>query len=855
MQGRVTGAAWKCTFRWQTRGLASNTVALSKHWCVNDPLFSPSALISQSDEARRQQGKYKVLKINPSLKRDFSVGKPLSLSDGNKPPVSVHGDDKRKQLSTRKYEERARNLLRGVKTHRVPPELVTQKVEELLLLALSEYADNVPSDGPLALELLNTAVRYSKEESTSKRILPRLFSLSCQLMLKSGHRSAVNEVHRQLWRLLDGHKKFLVADDPLYNTHHVNDVCSYFIRHIVVDANKRKRKIDFRRAKQLHRLIDRLSELQRDSSVPLTSNAYIDDSSILLLCNQLKPREAHQVLRKRVEKASAASPIERESEVPLVSSFTTIINGYAKTSQPDEAQNIVKWMMSFHESDGSSLSTTKADGITVVPPPNLNCFNGLLHAYAMAGSKNAGFKVEQTLEWMEKLYDTMNLDTRPNETTYNICINAWARSNHPDAPIRAENLLRRVIALGESGDQVEPSEEAFTAVMNTWVNSSSSSGSVKKMREATDKVTGILDLMERISETSSRLSLSVVPYTVLIKSWGKTAQKLDGIEKQKCGDEILNVLGRMRSKEVTPTTEMYNSILTALIEISPIGAVFYFLELEEQYCKGTVKLDTRTFNCGLNAIAVLNRPDAVTRVTDILKRMFEYHETDPSILPSNLTFNIILKVLSRSTSHVPGAAAKADDLLSEMNEMESAAPDFISYVTCIIAWGRSHEKEKIQRVINLLHRYISSLRNHDEHTSSIAVFNAVLSVCHHNASQEHIDEVLNATKVTVTELRKLKGLVPDQKTYEAFFRVIKVASPSIDSDAQSPFTALIEDEFSQCANDGYVTEDIIQAVCSAVPRSVFERLVGQGVDPMIFSIPKAWCRNASIQASRRSRTK
>ena len=235
------------------------------------------------------------------------------------------------------------------------------------------------------MELLNIAIHYTKQQDVVERLIPRLFSLSCQLMLKSGNPAAVTEVHRQLWRLLDGHGEFLDPNDTLYNTNHVNDACSYFIRHVVSDANKRKRKLEFRKSRKLHRLIGRLTELQGDPSVPLTSNPYIDDSLILLLCNQLKPKEAHEVLRRRVEKSSSLSPTVRESEIPLVSSFTAVVNGYAKTSQPEKALSVIKWMMSFQDIEpSSSLAIAKGPPLTAVPPPNLNCFNGLLHAYANA---------------------------------------------------------------------------------------------------------------------------------------------------------------------------------------------------------------------------------------------------------------------------------------------------------------------------------------------------------------------------------------------------------------------------------------------------------------------------------------
>lgn len=763
--------------------------------------------------------------------RDFSVDVELSTSNTD------YSNNNSVQVQVRSYQQKAKKMLHQVKANRINLKLVTQKVEELLLLFLSEYDNNIPSDGPLALELLNTALSNCFSQK-NERLLPRLFSLTCQVMIRSDYTGAtINEVHRQLWRLLNGHEQYFATNDIRYNTHHVNDVCSYFIRHIVVNANKEKRKLDTMKSIQLQQLIDRLAELYCDPSVPLVANPYIDDSVIMLLCNQHKPREAYELLQKRV-KISQSSNLCFD---PLVSSFTSTINGYAKTSQPENALQIVEWMLLAQKEESSKRPLANA---VKIPPPNVSCFNALLHAYARAGGDDAGFKAEQTLEWMEQICGSEHLDTMPNNISYNTCINAWARSNHPDAHIRAEILLRRIVSLGEAGNQVGPSEEAFTAVMNAWVNRIEKKKIVNE--EVTDHVTRILDLMERISDDSNRLALSVVPYSVLIKAWEKTAQQRRGLEKQKCVDKVLQVVERMLAKGVAPRTEMYNSILTALGEIAPINAVFYFLELEQQYCDGTIQLDTQTFNCGLNAIAALNRPDAVQKATDILKRMFGYHRTDHSILPSTLTFNIILKVLSRSTSHTPDAAVKADDLLTEMDNMPSVTPDFISYVTCIIAWGRSFEKNKMKRVTNLLHRYISSVekRQDEECKSNIAVFNAVLSVCHHNLSPELKVESLDAAQVTMTELLKMKGVVPDQITYSSFFRVVKEGCPANIPPTDS-FLDLIEKNFIRCTSDGYITRDILTAIFHVVPASVFANIVGENKDPTTLSIPKAWSRKVN----------
>ena len=226
--------------------------------------------------------------------------------------------------------------------------------------------------------------------------------------------------------------------------------------------------------------------------------------------------------------------------------------------------------------------------------------------------------------------------------------------------------------------------------------------------------------------------------------------------------------------------------------------------------------------------------------------MFKYHKNDPSIQPSNFTFNIILKVLSRSIDHNPDAAIMADKLLTEMDAMPSVTPDFISYVTCVIAWGRSKAENKIKRVSTLLHRFVVSLEEHQDGNkkSSVVVFNAVLSVCHHNLSPELLAECFETAQVAMTELRKAKGIDHDQITYSSFFQVVKDGITIGGRPARSFFN-LIEDEFRFCINDGYVTRDILMAFCQVVPKIIFAKYVGQHEDPETFSIPKAWSRNVA----------
>jgi len=128
--------------------------------------------------------------------------------------------------------------------------------------------------------------------------------------------------------------------------------------------------------------------------------------------------------------------------------------------------------------------------------------------------------------------------------------------------------------------------------------------------------------------------------------------------------------------------------------------------------------------------------------------------------------------------------------------------------------------------------------------SSISVFNAVLSVCHHNLSPEHREKALRASKLAMSLLRRTKGPDPDQTTYESFFKVMKEGTREIVSPSSS-FADQIEEEFGKCVDDGYVTRDILLALNSVVTRSTFEKLVGRRVDPATFPIPKAWRKNST----------
>lgn len=685
--------------------------------------------------------------------------------------------------------------------------MAPQRVEQLLVDLLKQ--ENSADDGPLALQLLNAAIINA--DLPNERLIPRLFSLACQIMVRSGHPLAWNEVHRQIWKLLDGHQDFWVNDIP-YNTHHVNDACAQYIA-LTVSQYGRKRRMGHKASQKMKKLIAELKRKYKDPQIPIEASADGCNAFIMYYCNIGRPNQALEELRWMLKDSSKP----KQKLEPEISSFSITISGFANDGNPDKGTEIIQWMLSSYKDKASRI-----------PAPNRPCFNGLLHAWAKSSRKDAGSKAEQVLDWMQQLHESDQLDTQPDDISYATCINAWARSPGLESPARAEALLQKMLTQHErgNGDSIKPSLSAFCSVMDAWAGSGD--------RLAPQKVEALLDIVEERSGTMEDFALTAFPYTILIKAWERAAAGSKNRREQlQYSDNAFRVLTRMQNMGISPPPATYNATIMALNSSSPTNALFYFLQLEEQYRRHEIKLDTRTFNCGLNAIASMMKPDAAARAAEMLSRMKEYAKKDSSVRPDDTTYNINLKVLSRS--NLEDAAHRADELLQDMIAMKSIRPSHLSFSTCIIAWGRSQDEDKIQHAEKLLAQFEAIQKKNTKSVKvSNAVYNSVLSVCYHNGSGKFERQARQTATLAMRKLRNSNAKA-DKATYESFFKVMAL-SPS---DAENE--DLVETEFGRCIENGLVSNDAFKAVEAAFP-TVIEKYLSeeQGVNGK--SVPRQWSK-------------
>lgn len=758
------------------------------------------------------------------------IRRPRYLTSGNpRRPIPLQGNflDERREFSvkegTKLREKRpSKNnpkkrksdpmaeFLYKVQRKEVSQNLICQQAEELLLQLLQHSIR--PEDGRGAMKLLDIAIENAN--LPSERLLPRLFSLACQMMLQSGDRGALTDMNTQLLRLLDNHKSYL-TEDIEFSSHHVNDACAQFIIGAVVESNKAKCGLPKHRQDQIQHLMNRLDELYCDASVPLVANGISCNAFIMFHCSRQRPDEALKLLHWMVD----TLPTHPVDLTPRVNSFTATISAFAKVN-PEKSMEVLQWMLNLYECG-------------IGPAPNSSCFNALLAAWANSGRRDAGTRAEQILEWMQQLHDTKGLETSPDVVSWNSAIRAWGNTPATGAAERAEAMLRQMITRFEAGGAVVPENVSFISVMNAWANSGK--------RESPDRVSRLLDLMKAMAQGSDSLFVDSYAYSVLLKAYENTDRSVTRQKSDESVVQILRVLDQMYHDGVEVTPAIHNSIIMALCNFSSLSAVLYFLEVEERYRKGNAAINVRTFNSGLSVMAILNKQDASERAVDILDRMTEYSKTDPSVAPDQTTSNVILKILSRSPS--AGAAARADDILAEMESQKYFESSQAGYVTVIIAWGRSNDTAKFGRVKALLDRYRAKVASRAITNSSLPnVYNAALSVCRHNSELATKPQAVETLLYTLDMLRQDESVNPDETTYLTLFQAVDCLL-----DDENERHELLEREIAFCIKDGKVSKPMADFVWKACP-ALFSTLFGENETPQTVKIPHAWSK--SLRTSR-----
>jgi hypothetical protein len=332
---------------------------------------------------------------------------------------------------------------------------------------------------------------------------------------------------------------------------------------------------------------------------------------------------------------------------PNVVSFAAVINAWSRSQRSDAAERaeaILQWMVRLSmlsgiiqgseskEPDPESESSGELDlADTLLIKPNNIAFNGAITAWVRSTAKNSHNHAERLMNQLWALYIASGKDPelKPTARTFNLVINAVARSRELECGDRAAALLRRMEDLYVSGDEdMKPEPQTFGAIINAYAN--------PKDPQSTDKAAQILQQMNSMYQLGYNTKPNTFVYNACLNVFAKSEGNADKAAQ--------------------------------LLEV-----------MERQYDRGdmSIKPDVISYSTCINAHANSKSLESGALADDVLKRMIERYllDEDKSCKPNAVAYTAAIKAWHTSANFadevnnrvvLEQATARAKDLLMNM---------------------------------------------------------------------------------------------------------------------------------------------------------------------------------------------
>ena len=150
---------------------------------------------------------------------------------------------------------------------------------------------------------------------------------------------------------------------------------------------------------------------------------------------------------------------------------------------------------------------------------------------------------------MEEQYKMGNHDVKPNTLSYSSSITAWAKSNHPDAGLRGERILRQMQTLWAAGNaDVQPNTITFNAAISAWGNG--------KDPQRVAQAHALLREMQQLHRSGGReVRPDIVTYNSLIHVL------INSDDPSAAGEQADKYLQEMKNENIKPNAFVYMNMI------------------------------------------------------------------------------------------------------------------------------------------------------------------------------------------------------------------------------------------------------------------------------------------------------
>ena len=493
----------------------------------------------------------------------------------------------------------------------------------------------------------------------------------------------------------------------------------------------------------------------------------------------------------------------------------------------------------------------------------------------------------------EKILNGLEELNRADTITYNLVINAVAKSSMPDSGLRAEKILDRMDAfyhkqmdrVKEWNSCVGKAEERY--LLQKQLLEECGIFDMGKLEEC-----GIFDMGKRSGIVPTiTVKPNVRTYSSVIDAYSRSSSSdLEGAESaQSLLERLRNLYESTGDEELKPNVISYNSVINAWAKTGTVYGAETAVKLLDTMEKEGIA-DAISYNACIHAWARCGSKESGDMAETILKRMKEqatrakssdydedYFHTNirqSYVEPNIRTYSSVIDAWSRS--NCPTAASRAQAILDEMEKIyeetgdKTIQPNTVTYSTVINAHARSRDMDNkaaaALQILNNMKKLCSSGVN-DQAKPTIVTYNSVLNACattygvrssqrrtSKRSSQDEQDKTgksasqslaLGIVKDLYKELTRKSDIRPDHFTYGTVLKACANLMSPGDDDA-IPF---IREVFDQCCADGQVSFGVCFQLRQAVPVDIYRELIpADSIDEsnghfIIEKMPHQWRKN------------
>lgn len=405
-----------------------------------------------------------------------------------------------------------------------------------------------------------------------------------------------------------------------------------------------------------------------------------------------------------------------------IDDYSAVMDGWSKLDLEDNEREAADYSYSLLKRLEANVDPSQGGDVTNRLKPDTACYNFVLQAYALSKSTYGGERAESLLESMIATCRNYAINTpdggksiippEPNQLSFNIAINAWAKSKHEDAGNQAEQIFSKMESWQRECQEythfqgATPNSRSVCGVMNAWAQSRS--------KEAAERVMSILHLVvdKKKRQLLGDLSLSgtvvtpvVIMFNSAIHAWVHSNQGKAGATKAE-------------------------EVLTMLIELYQSNA-FGDVDENDENDIGLAPT-TRTFTLVMDAWARSEgtepNGEGVERAQNILEAMIELYKQGLPVKPNVYSFTTVASAWARCRGSSE-SAERAEALLNMMLQLyedtgdEDFRPNKVTATAVITAWAKSGQPDASTRALAILQKIEAYCQ------PDIITYNSVLNAC------------------------------------------------------------------------------------------------------------------------------